>query len=55
MGKMMVVNLEAKTGGFVRLRECCENLTFCGAKNNGLLMVRCQSIYALHVEADGAV
>jgi gluconolactonase len=40
---------------FIHLPERCANLTFGGPKNNRLYMASCHSIYALYVEAHGAV
>ena len=39
----------------VRLPERCANLTFGGAKKNRLFMASSHSLYALYVEARGAV
>lgn len=50
-----VFNPQGKAIGFIRLPERCENLTFGGPKNNRLYMASCHSIYALYVEAHGAV
>jgi gluconolactonase len=50
-----VFNSQGKAIGFIRLPERCANLTFGGPKNNRLYMASCHSIYALYVEAHGAV
>jgi gluconolactonase len=52
---VMVFNPQGKAIGFIRLPERCANLTFGGAKNNRLFMASCHSVYALYVEAHGAV
>ncbi|CAH2602579.1 Gluconolactonase [Rhodovastum atsumiense] len=52
---VMVFNPQGKPIGFIRLPERCENLTFGGPKNNRLYMASCHSVYALYVEAHGAV
>jgi gluconolactonase len=52
---VMVFNPQGKAIGFIRLPERCANLTFGGAKNNRLFMASCHSLYALYVEAHGAV
>lgn len=39
----------------IRLPERCANLCFGGPKNNRLYMASCHSVYALYVEAHGAV
>jgi gluconolactonase len=41
--------------GFIHLPERCPNLTFGGPKNNRLYMASSHSLYALYVEAEGAV
>jgi gluconolactonase len=41
--------------GFIRLPERCANLSFGGPKGNRLYMASCRSVYALYVEAYGAV
>jgi gluconolactonase len=51
----MVFNKEGKAIGFIKLPERCANLAFGGAKNNRLFMASCHSLYALYVEAHGAV
>jgi len=48
-------NPEGKAIGFIKLPERCANLAFGGPKNNRLYMTSCHSIYALYVEAHGAV
>jgi gluconolactonase len=52
---VMVFNPQGKAIGFIKLPERCENLCFGGPKNNRLYMASCHSIYALYVEAHGAV
>jgi gluconolactonase len=52
---VMVFNPEGKAIGFIRLPERCANLTFGGRKKNRLFMASCHSLYALYVEARGAV
>ncbi len=52
---VMVFNPQGKAIGFIRLPERCANLTFGGPKNNRLYMTSCHSVYALYVEAHGAV
>lgn len=52
---VMVFNPQGKAIGFIRLPERCANLAFGGPKNNRLYMASSHSIYALYVEAHGAV
>ncbi|MCQ4162804.1 SMP-30/gluconolactonase/LRE family protein [Roseomonas sp. GC11] len=52
---VMVFNPQGKPIGFIRLPERCANLTFGGPKNNRLYMTASHSVYALYVEAHGAV
>jgi gluconolactonase len=52
---VMVFNFSGKPIGFIRLPERCANLTFGGPKKNRLFMASCHSLYALYVEARGAV
>lgn len=52
---VMIFNPQGKAIGFIKLPERCENLTFGGPKNNRLYMTSCHSVYALYVEAHGAV
>jgi len=52
---VMVFNAQGKAIGFIRLPERCANLTFGGPKNNRLYMTSSHSLYALYVEAHGAV
>jgi gluconolactonase len=52
---VMVFNPQGKPIGFIRLPEHCANLTFGGPKKNRLFMASCHSLYALYVEARGAV
>jgi hypothetical protein len=44
-----------KAIGFIKLPERCANLCFGGPKNNRLYMASCHSLYALYVEAHGAI
>lgn len=50
-----VFNAHGKPIGFIHLPERCPNLTFGGPKNNRLYMASSHSLYALYVEAEGAV
>ena len=52
---VMVFNPQVKAIGFIKLPERCANLCFGGPKNNRLYMASCHSLYALYVEAHGAV
>ncbi len=52
---VMVFNPQGTAIGFIRLPERCANLTFGGPKNNRLYMASSHSLYALYVEAVGAV
>jgi len=52
---VMVFNPQGKAIGHIRLPERCANLCFGGPKNNRLYMASCHSLYALYVEAHGAV
>lgn len=52
---VMVFNPSGKPIGFIRLPERCANLEFGGPKRNRLYMASCHSLYALYVEAHGAV
>ncbi|GGF88563.1 gluconolactonase [Azorhizobium oxalatiphilum] len=52
---VMVFNKDGKPLAFIRLPERCANLAFGGPKNNRLYMTASHSIYALYVEAHGAV
>jgi gluconolactonase len=52
---VMVFNPQGKAMAHIRLPERCANLTFGGPKNNRLYMASCHSLYALYVEAHGAV
>lgn len=45
---------EGKMIGRIRLPEVCANLTFGGPKRNRLFMTAGQSLYAVHVNAQGA-
>ena len=50
-----VFNARGLPIGFIHLPERCPNLTFGGPKNNRLYMASSHSLYALYVEAEGAV
>ncbi|MET0508649.1 MAG: SMP-30/gluconolactonase/LRE family protein [Burkholderiaceae bacterium] len=52
---VMVFNPEGKPIGFIRLPERCANLEFGGPKRNRLYMASCHSLYAVYVEAHGAI
>jgi gluconolactonase len=52
---VMVFNPLGKPLAHIRLPERCANLCFGGPKNNRLYMASCHSLYALYVEAHGAV
>jgi gluconolactonase len=52
---VMVFNPQGKPLAFIKLPERCANLTFGGPKNNRLYMASSHSLYALYVEAHGAV
>ncbi len=52
---VMVFNPQGKAIGFIKLPERCANLEFGGPKRNRLYMASCHSLYALYVEAHGAV
>jgi len=52
---VMVFNPQGKAIGHIRLPERCANLCFGGAKRNRLFMTSSHSLYALYVEAHGAV
>ncbi len=52
---VMVFNPQGKAIAHIRLPERCANLCFGGPKNNRLYMASCHSLYALYVEAHGAV
>jgi gluconolactonase len=49
-----VFDAGGKAIGFIRLPERCANLCFGGPKNNRLYMAASHSLYALHVESQGA-
>ena len=55
MDGVKVFNPQGKPIGFIRLPERCANLEFGGPKRNRLYMASCHSLYALYVEAHGAV
>ena len=50
-----VFDAGGKAIGFIHLPERCPNLAFGGPKNNRLYMAGSHSLYALYVEAEGAV
>ncbi len=50
-----VFNSQGKPIGFIKLPERCPNLCFGGPKRNRLYMASSHSLYALYVEAEGAV
>jgi gluconolactonase len=50
-----IYNSEGKLIGAIRLPERCANLTFGGPKKNRLFMAASHSLYAVYVEARGAV
>ena len=50
-----VFNPQGKTIGFIKLPERCANLCFGGPKLNRLYLASSHSLYALYVEAHGAV
>jgi len=50
-----VFNPQGKAIAHIHLPERCPNLTFGGPKGNRLYMASCHSLYALYVEAEGAV
>lgn len=52
---VMVFNPKGVPIGFIRLPERCANLVFGGPKKNRLFMASSHSLYALHVEVQGAV
>jgi gluconolactonase len=52
---VMVFSPQGKPLAHVRLPERCANLCFGGPKNNRLYMASSHSLYALYVEAHGAV
>ncbi len=52
---VMVFSPQGKPLAHIRLPERCANLTFGGPKNNRLYMTSSHSVYALYVEAHGAV
>lgn len=55
MDGVKVFNPQGKPIGFIRLPERCPNLVFGGPKRNRLYMASSHSLYALYVEAQGAV
>ena len=52
---VMVFNPQGKAIGFIRLPERCANLESGSPKSNRLCMASCHSLYAVCVEAHGAV
>ena len=52
---VMVFNPQGKPLAHIRLPERCANLCFGGPKRNLLYMASSHSLYALYVEAHGAV
>lgn len=52
---VMIFNPQGKAIGFIKLPERCANLAFGGPKRNRLYMTSSHSVYALYVEAHGAV
>lgn len=50
-----VFNPAGKPIGFIHLPERCANLCFGGPKNNRLYMASSHSLYALYIDAQGAV
>ena len=52
---VMVFNAQGKPLAHIRLPERCANLCFGGPKRNRLYMASSHSLYALYVEAHGAV
>ena len=52
---VMVFNPQGKPLAHIRLPERCANLCFGGPKRNRLYMASSHSLYALYVEAHGAV
>ena len=55
MDGVKVFNPQGRPIGFIRLPERCANLEFGGPKRNRLYMASSHSLYALYVEAHGAV
>jgi gluconolactonase len=55
MDGVKVFNAQGRPIGFIRLPERCANLAFGGPKLNRLYMASSHSLYALYVEAHGAV
>lgn len=55
MDGVKIFNPQGKPIGFIRLPERCANLEFGGPKRNRLYMTSSHSLYALYVEAHGAV
>ena len=55
MDGVKIFNPQGKPIGFIRLPERCANLEFGGPKRNRLYMASSHSLYAMYVEAHGAV
>ncbi|QHI96591.1 twin-arginine translocation signal domain-containing protein [Xylophilus rhododendri] len=55
MDGVKIFNPQGKPIGFIKLPERCPNLVFGGPKRNRLYMASSHSLYALYVEAFGAV
>jgi gluconolactonase len=51
---VLIIAPDGVTIGMIRLPENCGNLCFGGAKRNRLFMVASQSLYAVHVNTQGA-
>jgi gluconolactonase len=52
---VMIISAEGKMIGRIALPERCANLCFGGRARNRLFMAASQSIYAVHVNTQGAV
>ena len=51
---VLVITPAGETIGMIRLPENCANVCFGGARRNRLFMAASQSLYAVHVETQGA-
>jgi gluconolactonase len=51
---VQVIAPDGATIGMIRLPENCANVCFGGTKRNRLFMVASQSLYAVHVQTQGA-
>jgi gluconolactonase len=51
---VLVVTPAGETIGMIRLPENCANVCFGGARRNRLFMCASQSLYAVHVDTQGA-